>query len=140
MSDLLQVTIDLTEAGLGLAGSELEQRSLLLADELRAGKLATDARLARQEELPEGAKAGLLAFIGGLLTAEISRENLKKTLDFLGNQFYGKVLRLEYEADGLKCAFDYRNPQEMAQALTAIKELQAERLSAVQIRILESGD
>ncbi|MGB3573335.1 MAG: hypothetical protein WBG63_10495 [Phormidesmis sp.] len=132
MSDVLAVTIDLTAAGLDLEPSELEVRSLTLADELTAGKLAESARLARQSELSEGAKAGLLAFVGGVLTAEISRENLKKTMDFLGNQFYGKALTLNYKADGLECSLEYRNPEEMEQALAAV-----ERLESIRIRVIE---
>ncbi|MGB3669389.1 MAG: hypothetical protein WA783_10210 [Phormidesmis sp.] len=132
MSDVLAVTIDLTAAGLDLEPSELEARSLTLADELTAGKLAESARLARQSELSEGAKAGLLAFVGGVLTAEISRENLKKTMDFLGNQFYGKALTLNYKADGLECSLEYRNPEEMEQALAAV-----ERLESIRIRVIE---
>jgi len=132
MSDVLAVTIDLTAAGLDLEPSELEARSLTLADELTAGKLAESARLARRSELPEGSKAGLLAFIGGALTAEISRENLKKTMDFLGNQFYGKTLTLNYKADGLECSLEYRNPEEMEQALAAV-----ERLESIRIRVIE---
>lgn len=132
MSDVLAVTIDLTAAGLDLEPSELEVRSLTLADELTAGKLAESARLARQSDLSEGAKAGLLAFVGGVLTAEISRENLKKTMDFLGNQFYGKTLTLNYKADGLECSLEYRNPEEMEQALAAV-----ERLESIRIRVIE---
>ncbi|MGB7484867.1 MAG: hypothetical protein WA901_01660, partial [Phormidesmis sp.] len=79
-----------------------------------------------------GSKAGLLAFIGGVLTAEISRENLKKTMDFLGNQFYGKALTLNYKADGLECSLEYRNPEEMEQALAAV-----ERLESIRIRVIE---
>jgi hypothetical protein len=75
MTDLLQVTIDLTEAGLGLAADELEARLITLADELRLDKLAESARLARQEELPEGAKSGMLAFMGGVVIAVVTRKN-----------------------------------------------------------------
>jgi hypothetical protein len=135
MTDLLQVTIDVTEAESGLGPEDLEARSLILADELRAGKLANSAQLARREDLPAGAKAGALAFIGGLLTAEISRENLKKTLDFLGNQFYGKALTLEYKADGLECSLQYRNPQDVEQALAVVKALED-----IRIRVSETPE
>jgi hypothetical protein len=128
MSLLLNVVIDLTEADAGLSQGEMEARSLRLADELKSGKLVEMARLARQTDLPEGAKAGMLAFIGAVLTAEISRENLKKTVNFLGNYFYGKTLTLEYEADGLKCSIPYRNAAEMEQAIAGVERLQNIRL------------
>ena len=135
MTELLNVTIDLTEAGLGLTPPEMEDRALALADELRSGRLSESAQLARQEDLPEGSKAGLLAFIGGVLTAEISRENLKKTMDFLGNQFYGRTLTLDYKADGLESTLEYRNSQELEQALQAV-----ERLEAIRIRVKDAPE
>lgn len=128
MAEPLDVTIDLTEAGLDLAPDEMEARSLALADELRSGNLVESARLARQEDLPEGSKAGLLAFVGTVLTAEISRENLKQTMGFLGHRFYGKTLTLAYKGDGLESTLEYRNPEELAQALAAVEQLEAIRI------------
>ncbi len=135
MAEPLSVAIDLTEAGLDLAPDEMEARSLALADELRSGDLAESARLVRQEDLPEGSKAGLLAFVGTVLTAEISRDNLKKTMDFLGHRFYGKTLTLSYKGDGLESTLEYRNPEELSQALAAV-----ERLEAIRIRVKDVSE
>ncbi|NEP19375.1 MAG: hypothetical protein F6J97_21190 [Leptolyngbya sp. SIO4C1] len=126
----MNVLIDLREVGLELDQAELEERSLLLADELRSGNLAESTRLARQAELPDGAKSGALAFIGGVLMAEVSRENLKQAIDFLGHRFYGKTLTLEYKADGLECAIEYRNQADIEQALATV-----ERLETIRIRV-----
>ncbi|PZO48235.1 MAG: hypothetical protein DCF15_18165 [Phormidesmis priestleyi] len=137
MADLLDVVIDLTTAGLELAPSELEARSLSLADELRAGRLADSAELARAEDLPEnwpeGAKAGLLPFVGGIVKAKISRGNLKKTVDFLGNQFYGKTLTLVYKANGLERTIEYRNLADLELALKGIEHL--DRLEAIRMQV-----
>ncbi len=138
MVELVDVLIDLSEAGLNLAPSELEARSLLLADELRAGRLADSAQLARQTDLPEGAKAGLLPFVGGIVKAKISRGNLKKTVDFLGNQFYGKTLTLAYKMDGVERTIEYRNSAEMELALKAIDRL--DRSEVVQMRVRQRPD
>lgn len=135
MAELLTVLIDLTDAGLALTPDELEARSLTLADEMRSGRLVESAQLARQENLPQGARAGLLAFVGSAVTAEISRENLKKTMDFLGNRFYGKTLTLDYKANGLECSLEYRNSQEMEQALAAV-----ERLESIRIRVKQAPE
>jgi hypothetical protein len=140
MTDLLQVTIDLTKAGLGLAPDRLEARSLTLADELRLGKLAESARLARQEELPEGAKSGVLAFMGGVVIAVVTRKNLMKSVDFLGNQFYGKTLTVTCkasDADGAsrEYSFEHNNAKDIERALAAIEHL--ERMEKVSISVKE---
>ncbi|MEO1400591.1 MAG: hypothetical protein AAFV72_04975 [Cyanobacteria bacterium J06635_1] len=128
MTKPLTVTIDLTEAGLELPPDGLEAMSLRLADELQAGGLAETAGLARAEDVPEQAKSAIAGFIWGVLTTEITRENLKKTLDFLGNQFYGKARMLEYKADGLECSIEYRNQADLDQAIAAVDSLEAIRI------------
>ncbi len=128
MADTLTIVIDLTEAETGLESEELESRSLNLADELQSGDLVDSARLARESDLPEGAKSGLFAFIGGVLTAEVNRENLQKAVDFLGNRFYGKTLTLQYEADGLKTTLEYKNVEDLEVALAAVQKLETIRI------------
>lgn len=138
MAKLLTVMIDLTEAGLAVSPDNIEARSLDLADELRAGRLAESAQLARQEELTAGAKAGLLPFVGGVVKAEISRGNLKKTMDFLGNRFYGKTLTLVYKAEGVERSIEYRNSADMELALRAIEQL--DRLEAMRVQVRQPPD
>ncbi|ESA32170.1 hypothetical protein N836_26630 [Leptolyngbya sp. Heron Island J] len=128
MADTLTIVIDLTEAETDLAPEALESRSLELADELQSGDLVDSARLARESDLPEGAKSGLLAFIGGVLTAEVNRENLQKAVDFLGNRFYGRTLTLQYEADGLKTTLEYKNAEDLKVALAAVQKLETIRI------------
>lgn len=128
MADTLTILIDLTEAEAGLEAEEIESRSLDLADELQSGELVNNARLARETDLPEGAKSGLLAFVGGVLMAEVNGENLKKALDFLGVRFYGKTLTLEYEADGLKTTLEYKNEKDLEVALAAVQKLENIRI------------
>lgn len=129
MTDVLQVVIDLTEVANRSNAEMMEEEALSLADEMSEGGIANSAYLAREKDLPEGAKTGALAFISGVLTAEISRENLMKALGFLGNRFYGKTLTLQYKADGLECSLEYRNEEEIEQALTAIVRLESLRIN-----------
>lgn len=128
MADTLTILIDLTEADASLEPDELETRSLNLADELLSGDLVNTAHLARAADLPEGAKSGLLAFVGGVLTAEVNGESLKRTLDFLGIRFYGKTLTLDYEADGLKTTLEYKNEKDLEVALAAVQKLENMRI------------
>ena len=98
------VLIDFSEAGLDLERPELEALLLTIADEMEAGDLVQSARLARDEDIPDAAKSGVAAFLVGLLTAEINRENLGKVMDYLGYLRYGKTLRgyLETRRRGMK--------------------------------------
>ncbi|MDJ0707089.1 MAG: hypothetical protein QNJ46_27760 [Leptolyngbyaceae cyanobacterium MO_188.B28] len=136
MSDSLKLFIDLNEAGLDLEREELEQFSLDLGDEMQGGELVEDARLAREEELPDRAKSGAAAFIMGVLMTEVNRENIKKAVDWLGIRFYGKTLTFSYEdADGTTVKFDHRNQAEFEQALQG-----AERLAMLRLRIQQGAE
>jgi len=99
---------------------------------MRSGDLVTEARLARESDIPEAAKPGIAAFLMGILTAEINRENVRKVLDFLGNQFYGKTLTVSGEMDGMTYSIEYRNQDDVDLAVGTI-----ERLANLRIRILE---
>jgi hypothetical protein len=88
--------------------------------------------LSRDEDIPEAAKSGVAAFLVGLLTAEINRENLGKVMDYLGNLRYGKTLTLSFEVDGMVSSIEYRNKQELDQALEA-----TERLANLRVKIRE---
>jgi hypothetical protein len=126
------VLIDFSEAGLDLERAELEAFLLTIADEMEAGNLVQSARLSRDEDIPEAAKSGVAAFLVGLLTAEINRENLGKVMDYLGNLRYGKTLTLSFEVDGMVSSIEYRNKQELDQALEA-----TERLANLRVKIRE---
>ncbi|MFH7244409.1 MAG: hypothetical protein ACHWZW_16355 [Spirulina sp.] len=126
------VLIDFSEAGLDLERPELEAFLLTLADEMEAGNLVQSARLARDEDIPDAAKSGVAAFLVGLLTAEINRENLGKVMDYLGNLRYGKTLTLSGDIDGMTYNIEYRNKQELDQAADTI-----ERLANLRVKIRE---
>ena len=126
------VLIDFSEAGLDLERPELEAFLLTIADEMEAGDLVQSARLARDEDIPEAAKSGVAAFLVGLLTAEINRDNLGKVMDYLGNLRYGKTLTLSGDIDGMTYSIEYRNKQELDQAADTI-----ERLANLRVKIRE---
>jgi len=132
VSSVCPVLIDFSEAGLDLGRAEMEEFLLKLADEMQSGELVEEARLAREADLPEASKSGLAAFLVGILTAEINRENIQKVMDFLGNQFYGKTLTLSGELDGMTYNIEYRNKQDLDQAADTI-----ERLANLRIQMLD---
>lgn len=126
------VVIDFSEAGLDLNRPELEAFLLTIADEMEAGDLVQSARLARDEDIPEAAKSGVAAFLVGLLTTEINRDNLGKVMGYLGNLYYGKTLILSGDIDGMTYNIEYRNKQELDQAADTI-----ERLANLRVKIRE---
>jgi hypothetical protein len=126
------VLIDFSEAGLDLDRADLESFLLTIANEMESGDLVRSARLARDEDIPEAAKSGVAAFLVGILTAEINRENLGKVMDYLGNLRYGKTLTLSGDIDGMIYNIEYRNKQELDQAADTI-----ERLANLRVKIRE---
>ena len=132
MTESCSVLIDFSEAGLELDRADLEDFLLTIADEMESGDLVQSARLARDEDIPDAAKSGVAAFLVGILTADINRENLSKVMDYLGNLRYGKTLTLSFELDGMTSTLEYRNQQELDQALDA-----TERLANLRVKIRE---
>ena len=132
MSDSCSVLIDFSEAGLDLDRADLESFLLTIADEMESGYLVQSARLARDEDIPDAAKSGVAAFLIGILTTEINRENLGKVMDYLGNLRYGKTLTLSGEVDGMTYNIEYRNKEELDQAADTI-----ERLANLRVKIRE---
>jgi hypothetical protein len=53
-------------------------------------------------------------------------------MDYLGNLRYGKTLTLSFELDGMTSNIEYRNKQELDQALDA-----TERLANLRVKIRE---
>ncbi|WP_416672551.1 hypothetical protein [Egbenema bharatensis] len=132
MPESCSILIDFSEAGLDLDRADLESFMQTIADEMESGDLVQSARLARDEDIPEAAKSGVAAFLVGILTAEINRENLGKVMDYLGNLRYGKTLTLSGDIDGMTYNIEYRNKQELDQAADTI-----ERLANLRVKIRE---
>lgn len=120
--------IDLSETGLDMDRADLEEYLLTIADEMEAGNLVQSARLARDEDIPDAAKSGAAAFLVGILTTEVSHENLGRLMDYLGNLCYGKTLTLAGEIDGMAYNIEYRNKQELDQAADTIERMANLRL------------
>ena len=132
MSDSVEVNIDFSNAGLNLERSEMEGYILNLSDEMQSGRLVIEACLARESDVPEYAKVGGGAFILGILKAEINIKNIRKVMNYLADQFYGKTLTLSGKMDGMTYNIEYRTEEDIDLAVDTIK-----RLSNLRIEILE---
>ncbi|UBF25283.1 hypothetical protein K9N68_27300 [Kovacikia minuta CCNUW1] len=64
-------------------------------------------------------------FIVGLLLAEVSKENFKKLMGFLGDRLGGKPIELEVEANGKKLKVKANSREELAAAIEAAQKFVA---------------
>lgn len=73
------------------------------------------AGLVSPEEMPEGAKAfgGTLL---GIMTAEVSLQNIKALLGFVGDRLGDKPIEIELEANGKKLKIKASSKQELVTA------------------------
>lgn len=115
----VQVKIDLTAIEPALEPEQLELLTLSLAEGLK--ELTEETSLVRASEIPEGSKPGLAGFIWGILQTEVTFNNLQAFLNYLGQRFKGKTLKLEFSANGKSCKIVYSGHLE--DAVQAIKQL-----------------
>ena len=73
---------------------------------------------------PAGNKA-IGGFLVGMLTAEISVENTKALLGFLGDRLSGKTIELEVEANGKKLKVKASSQAELSAAIAAAQSFVA---------------
>jgi hypothetical protein len=120
----IQIMIDLSGLDPNLPLDRLEKLTLGVADEIREGKLVNKTELVREDEIPEGGKPALAGFVLGLLKTEISVANIQALLNYLGERFYGKDLKLEYEdkKTGTRVSIDCTDRQ-LEQVLQAVERI-----------------
>lgn len=118
----IQVLIDLSEAGQDLEPEALEELTSQVAEEIR-GELVEDAELVRESEIPELGKPGLGGFILGVLKTEVSLKNATALLNYLGERFYGKPVKISFERNGNKYSIEYGSEAQLEKAIQAIERL-----------------
>ncbi len=127
MPALIDLFIDLNEAGLDLESEDLEAYTQRLVTDLKDG-LAEDAALARAADVPEGSKAGDAGFDLGILKAEVNLKNIQALLKWLKTRIAGATLKLEYGDVKL----EYRTPEQLEQQLQAL-----EKISHLTVRVIK---
>ncbi len=118
----VQVLIDLTEAGRDLEPEALEELTSQLAEEIR-GELVEEAELVRESDIPELGKPGLGGFILGVLKTEVSLKNATGLLNYLGERFYGKPVKISFERNGNKYSIEYSSKAQLEEAIQTIERL-----------------
>ncbi len=71
---------------------------------------------------PQLGSKSLGGFLIGLLTAEVSTENFKKLIGFLGDRLGGKTIEFEVEGNGRKLKLKASSHEELEVALKAAKD------------------
>jgi hypothetical protein len=128
----IQVLLDLSELDPKLSPERLENLTSGVANEIR-GNLVNKAELVREDEIPEKGKPALAGFILGLLKTEINAASIKTLLNYLGERFYGKTLKLEWEdkETGMRVVMEYQNDRQFEQQLLAVERLSKLKISVV---------
>lgn len=100
---------------------ELDEKAQRFMTELRqVDEVESVARICDPHP-PAGNKA-LGGFLVGLLTAEVSSENVKKLFGFLGDRLSGKPIELEVEANGKKLKVKASSREELEAAIQAAQK------------------
>ncbi len=128
-----EVLIDLNQAGLDLEPEELEAYSSRLAEELRSD-LAEDARLVREDEVPEGSMSGAGAFIWGILKAEVSAKNIGKVLGWLWQVRPNTTQKITYKKNGSEVVLEYRTSAQLGEQIEALKEINSFMVQLIQMK------
>jgi hypothetical protein len=128
-----ELLIDLNQAGLDLEPGALEAFSLRLVEELRSD-LAEDARLIREDEVPEDAMSGAGAFIVGILKAEIVKKNVGKVLGWLWTVCPNTTQKITYEKSGSKVVLEYRTSNQLQAQIEALKDIDAFMVQLIQAK------
>jgi hypothetical protein len=123
----LEVLIDLTDVDIDLESAELEELTDSLKQEIK--DITEDVEPVREAELPDGGKPGLAGFVPGILKTVLNPQKIKELLDTLGNRFYGKTVKLEYEDNGTKYAIEYGNAKQLDEAISGIERLAKIKIS-----------
>jgi hypothetical protein len=126
-----ELLIDLNQAGLDLEPDALEAFSLRLVEELRSD-LAEDARLIREDEVPEGAMADAGAFIVGILKVEAVRKNIGKVLGWLWTVRPNTTQKITYEKSGSKVVLEYRTSDQLQEQIEALKDIDSFMVQLIQ--------
>ena len=87
-----------------------------LLKELKARREIEAVERVRDPHPPEGNK-GVGSFLVGMLTAQVTVENAKKALGFLGDRLGNKQITIEAEVNGIKMKVSAASKEEVAFAL-----------------------
>lgn len=112
----IKLTIQFIDPDLDLEERD-EQAQILINELKRVDEIETVNRVLDPHP-PQGNKA-IGGFLMGLLMTEVSSENIKGILGFLGDRLGGKPIQLEVEANGKKLKVTASSREELEAAIQA---------------------
>ncbi|MDX2216520.1 MAG: hypothetical protein SFY66_24875 [Oculatellaceae cyanobacterium bins.114] len=119
ISSGIKLTIAFTD--LDLEPEERDEQAQRLIAELRDLDEVETIDRVLDPNPPEGNKA-FGGFLVGLLTAEVSVDNAKKVMGFLGDRLGNKPIKLSVEANGKKLSVEASSREELEAAIKAAQE------------------
>jgi hypothetical protein len=113
----LQIKITLLDAELSEA--ELQQATQDLQAEIAEVDGVQEVNQVPVSEIEAGAKS-MGGFLINILTAEVSVQNFKTLVTYLGDRTFGKTYEIEAEGNGRKFKAKFRRPEDLEKILPEI--------------------
>ena len=105
-----------------LEDAERQEIARKLLRELRQLDEVENANFAKDSELEPGARS-VLATIVGVLTAEVSRENIQKVLGFIGDRIQNKPLVIKVKVGEQEVEIEAKSRKELEDAEKVVRQL-----------------
>ena len=113
----IQLTITLSDQQLEEEQLQTDTENML--SEIQEFDGVQKADLMPIEKAEPGSKS-IGGFLVGILTAEINAKNLKALVGYLGNNLYGKTIKIKAEGNGRKLDLEVRNLEDLNKALAEV--------------------
>ncbi|MGD1700636.1 hypothetical protein [Dapis sp. BLCC M229] len=114
----IQLTITLSDPQLD-DKERLQEDTQNILSEIQEFDGVQKADLMPIEKAEPGSKS-IGGFLVGILTAEINAKNIKALVGYLGNNLYGKTIKIKAEGNGRKIDFEVRNLEDLKKALAEV--------------------
>ena len=108
-----------------LDSEELDEQAQRLMSELKQVDEVDEVNRVLDPNPPEGSKSMGGGFLVGLLTAQVTPENGKKVLGFLGDRLGGKPIEFTVEGNGKKLSVKANSREELEFAIKAAQDFLA---------------
>lgn len=113
----MSVTITLSDSQ--LKEEELQEIVRNLQLELREVEGVTEANLIPMAQAPPNAK-GIGGFLLGQLKALVNPKNLKNLVNYLGNNTFGRTIKIKAEGNGKKLDIEFSRSEDIEQIMPQV--------------------
>ena len=114
----VQVTITLSDPE--LKDEELQDAAQNLQSELQEVQGVTDANLIPVEQAAPNSK-GIGGFLLGGLKALVTLKHLKTLVNFLGQNLFGKTVKIKVEGNGKKLELELNRPEDIDKVMPQLE-------------------